>query len=1111
MRGNLIQQDSIYSGVASWEFIAPQLPKYEKTCFVFPGQGAMFPGMGRGFEEDPTFQHFFSIADIQCEKAGFPRPSHYAFSPHLLMLEELEAVESLALFTFCVAMSHKLAKEGVRPQAVTGHSFGEFAGLVVSGILDFESGLSCVLSRESALEERNKAGFMIAVNTNETKIKEILPRQKFYVSNINSPTQVVISTKWDQLREIEGTLKKSDIKYKRLASPQPFHSPLLESTKSRLVPPSFRAHLITAPRIPFYSGVQRKWLINEKEVQSELNLILQRQLTQPIDFKNQVEELSILSGRFIEVGPRSFLVPLIKENLLHKKVTVSWCGDLLKPSEKKAEQVSKVKRSQVADATLRRINTVISRVTGYSIEKIRFEDKFQEDLGIDSIKTLEISLELQKEFQLPQSALGPSSPMRTVGELAFQVESQKKKWGSSLEANKTKPAKFLLYKRVWREKEIRPVMPFSPGDNAAWISIKKDLNILSEFQNRSKLTSKVILDCSAMEQNLFTSDFIRDSIPTFFNQIQELLRANVITSGTEVTVVGLFEKNGFSNMVTTFFRSLKKENEVAFVSEILFEKRDEINKQIVTKELFLKEDQNVRIRNGKRFVLELKPVEGSSGKSIPLGGNLVVIGGARGIAKSIVTQVFDPKNWKVHVLGRTPPEKVAESSYYQVDATDEVAMAHVFQRIVSEHGPIDLLIQSAGSEMSRKFREKTVEEIRSEWISKVLPSKTARDLAEKHTIPAAILFSSVISEFGNQGQAVYGAANAFSRKLWEENRVGDSNRITIDWPPWKETGMTANPVIQEVLQRAGVAVLPPAEGAKWFREMGSLGGGILCSENDLLLYQGSLAYLRTLSSLHPTVFPNDGKLAVELRVSLKELPELIDHSVEGKVLLPLALIGTWFMEIARALKLWEIHLSVLKIFRPLELHEESVQLLILVELSESKPHEMEMSLMHADKTVAYGKIQLQARRDSETKATSLNLRNWLKAEEIYNREGLFHGPELQLLDEVLLSENEEVFGKINRKKITGLNHEKFLVEFPLIEAALQTAAVATWKLESWKGLPVAIEGVVLKEDLVKDNGANWVVTQMEIAEDLMTVSLQLYDEQGKFLGKIEKVVFQKKS
>ena len=159
----------------------------------------MFPGMGRGFEDDSTFQHFFSIADLVCKKAHFPRPSRYVFTPNSLTLEELEAVESLALFTFSVAMSHKLAEEGVRPQALTGHSFGEFAGLVVSGILDFETGLSCVLSREKCLGERNKAGFMVAVNTSELKIRELLPQKKTHISNVNSLTQTVISTTWEHL------------------------------------------------------------------------------------------------------------------------------------------------------------------------------------------------------------------------------------------------------------------------------------------------------------------------------------------------------------------------------------------------------------------------------------------------------------------------------------------------------------------------------------------------------------------------------------------------------------------------------------------------------------------------------------------------------------------------------------------------------------------------------------------------------------------------------------------------------------------------------------------------------------------------------------------------
>jgi acyl carrier protein len=839
--------------------------------------------------------------------------------------------------------------------------------------------------------------------------------------------------------------------------------------------------------------------------------ILKRQLTEPIDFKLQLDIASMDCVHFIEVGPRAFLVPLIKENLFNKKVKVSWAMDLLQPRTKKLQPLSKIKRSQVGDSTLTRVNSVIARITGYSIEQIRFEDKFQEDLGIDSIKTLEISLEVQRELKLPPSTLRPSYPMRTVGELAFQVETQTKNPSFGSEERKESPSPFHLYQRVWREKENSQEFPSEPPENVEWLKLEDPSDIVSIHHSVPETGRKLVLDCSAISDSFTTADFIINTIPEFFIRVQELIKSERINHQTDVRVLGLKEKNGFSTMVTTFLRSLKKENEIAFVSEILFEKRSEIRKEIVIREFGTNEDQNVTFKNGRRYVLEYEPNQIVSEKIVPEKGNLVVIGGSRGIAKSAVSQIFEPEKWNVHVLGRTPTEKVDESSYYQADATDEGATAKAFKCIVDNYGPIDLMVHAAGSELSRKFREKTQDEIKREWISKAYSSQIASDLASKYSIPTAILFSSVISEFGNQGQAVYGAANAFARRIWEGDGAGLSGRTVIDWPPWQNTGMTANPVINDILERAGVALLQREEGARWFREGLAIGGGILCSENDLLLYKGPLIHLRALNNLQTVVFPHQGMLSIEFQVSLQEFPELLDHSVGGSVLLPLALMATWFLQIAGALTGREVDLSELQIFRPLEITENQLPLLIRVKKSSSDKNGFELNLINSEKTVSHGRVQSRFPVASHTTTNNPDIQKQFQAEEIYVLDGLFHGLKFKLLARVDFQRNEKVVGIPHFTRVKQLNQEKFPRVFAMIETALQTAAVAGWKLQNWRGLPVAIEGVLLKEELIKDNDWFWEIFKIRIGQENMTASLRLLNGEGQFIGKIEKVVFQKKA
>lgn len=298
------------------------------VVFVYSGQGAMFPGMAKQFEHDPIFKLFFQIADSFCEKADFPKPSLYAFSPKLLTQEKRDRIESIALFTFQIALTHRLIQSGHSPQCATGHSFGEFAALVTSGALSFEQGLQTVLHRESLLPERNALGYMMAIAATKEEVAVRLQKHSFVCSNLNSPTQTVISLPWDQVIPIENTLRAERVKFSRLSSPQPFHSPWLQEQANQM---SARAKETLPPtflRRNFFSGVTKNYFPLAKDVKPDLEEALGQQLVSPVDFIQQICTLSKTYQSFIEVSPRPLLVNLIKSNLTSPSSEVMFTLDL---------------------------------------------------------------------------------------------------------------------------------------------------------------------------------------------------------------------------------------------------------------------------------------------------------------------------------------------------------------------------------------------------------------------------------------------------------------------------------------------------------------------------------------------------------------------------------------------------------------------------------------------------------------------------------------------------------------------------------------------------------------------------------------------------------------
>ncbi|MEL0176212.1 MAG: ACP S-malonyltransferase, partial [Cryomorphaceae bacterium] len=118
------------------------------TAYVFPGQGAQFPGMGKDlYENNAEAKALFDKAD---EVLGFSL-SAIMFEGTAEELKETKVTQP-AIFTLSVIMA-KLLGEDFKPTMVAGHSLGEFSALTAVGALDFESALKLVSARAMAMQK----------------------------------------------------------------------------------------------------------------------------------------------------------------------------------------------------------------------------------------------------------------------------------------------------------------------------------------------------------------------------------------------------------------------------------------------------------------------------------------------------------------------------------------------------------------------------------------------------------------------------------------------------------------------------------------------------------------------------------------------------------------------------------------------------------------------------------------------------------------------------------------------------------------------------------------------------------------------------------------------
>ena len=282
-------------------------------AYIFPGQGAQFPGMGKDlYETSSVAKDLFERAN---EILGF-RITDIMFEGSAEELKETKVTQP-AVFLHSVILAKVL---DVKPEMVAGHSLGEFSALVVNGALSFEDGLKLVSKRALAMQKACEItpSTMAAVLNLEDKIVEDICASidgVVVAANYNCPGQLVISGEYKAVELACEKMKEAGAK-RALILPVggAFHSPMMEPASSALAA-AIEATTFSNPTCPVYQNVTAKAVSNPAEIKN--NLI--SQLTGAVKWTQSVNQM-IADGAtsFTEVGPGKVLVGLV--NKIDKEV-----------------------------------------------------------------------------------------------------------------------------------------------------------------------------------------------------------------------------------------------------------------------------------------------------------------------------------------------------------------------------------------------------------------------------------------------------------------------------------------------------------------------------------------------------------------------------------------------------------------------------------------------------------------------------------------------------------------------------------------------------------------------------------------------------------------------
>ncbi len=284
------------------------------VVFLFPGQGAQYVGMGRGlYASQPVFRdaldacatHVEPVLGRDLRVLLFDETHDQARAAEVL---RATSVTQPALFAVEYALACLWRSLGVEPEALIGHSVGEFVCATLAGVMALEDAARLVAVR-GLLMQQQPAGAMLSVRQPAREVEARLSGS-LAVASDNGPSLCVVAGPDDEVTALEQELERAGVAAKRLHTSHAFHSPMMEPA----VEP-FAAHVraveLRAPRLPFVSTATGTWITAD---QAGDPMYWARHLRATVRFADGVRTLLEQPERLLlEVGPRATLSTLARQ------------------------------------------------------------------------------------------------------------------------------------------------------------------------------------------------------------------------------------------------------------------------------------------------------------------------------------------------------------------------------------------------------------------------------------------------------------------------------------------------------------------------------------------------------------------------------------------------------------------------------------------------------------------------------------------------------------------------------------------------------------------------------------------------------------------------------
>jgi acyl transferase domain-containing protein/acyl carrier protein len=913
--------------------------KEPTIVFMFSGQGAQYVNMGLGlYQTEPVFREqvdrcaeflkplmgldlrtVLLPANAPLLKEAEPNsPKENVERPPLKELTQT-AITQPALFVIEYALAQLWMRWGVRPQAMIGHSIGEYVAACLAGVFSLEEALTLVAAR-GRLMQTSPPGAMLAVPLSEEEIRPLLT-QNLDLAAINGPSQCVVSGTTAAVAQFAAQFAKQGLECQRLQTSHAFHSEMMSPILISFLEQVQQLQL-NSPQIPFLSNVTGTW-ISAAEATSPYYWA--KHIRQPVRFAAGLQTLlTEPSHILLEIGPGHTLSRFAKRHPDN-------AGQLVLSS------LRHPKAEQSDNAFL--LNTlgklwmagVVVNWSGFYADERRYRlplptypferQRYWVEPPAETIKPqyddmLRKKPEIADWFYVPSwkrtappihtgnALIEPSGWLVFMDEcgLASQLVTRLEQHGQNVITVK-------LGEQLTRQNAHR--YSLNPQQHDDYDALFKELqtqnnlpttiihfwNVTTETESGADIIDSVLN--LGFYSLLFIAQTLGKQNITHSVQIWAVSNQLQAVTGNEVLCPEKATLLGTAKVIPQEYPNISCRNIDIVFPEAETSVQETLVDQLLSEFVAEQSDSTIiAYRDTHRWVQTFEPVRLEQTNQTPRlteKGVYLITGGLGGIglvlaeylaktvqAKLILTMrsAFPEKEeWAQWLATHPEPDSIsrhirklqalealgAEVLIVRADVANAEQMSAVLTQSLAQFGQIHGVIHTAGVPGGGVIQRKTRETADRILAPKVIGTRVLEAVFKEVQLELLVLCSSLTSILGGFGQVDYCAANAFLDAFAHYKKANDGTfTVSINWDGWQQVGMAAS----AAKQHAGTLKIP--QPPRYQKVAHPLFDKCLVEETEQAIY------ITQLSTQTHWV--------------------LDEHKVMGKPTLP----GTAYLEMARA-------------------------------------------------------------------------------------------------------------------------------------------------------------------------------------------------------------------